>query len=520
MSCNGMRRFLILFLSATALLGLTVSCYKDYSTEADHEIPDIVITGVDSVMHVVYGDEIRIEAQVSQEGRTLDDFLLEWSIDLSANRLSDRIEMGEGLVFSYKVAHRPSDIPYVIRLDVTDKLTGLVKVAACRLYVSSAMGEGLLVAYTRDGGKTSEFDLLANRYVTYGYDSDEPRYTRELYALANQKTFDEKVNAVLHIVDSDNASYNEQRIMVGTENHLHAFDPLTFMETASDGGLFNSSNVSSFGTTALFNFSGYQTAAVVDGSMYVIPTLLDRSYSVVAYRQTPSNIFTATNCAASAMNGSGMAVFDPNKARFYGVVGYNAHQAAFAEIVASFSFPLSGAQSLGAGETRGQQIGFLLRDASGGYHVCIIDMSLTTPVVRDFALSGNGLDELVSVAFCDNCDLMYYATPRNLYAVITAAGRVSVRQVNWTPDSPDEKITSIRQYRQAWYGAHNYFQQDYAFILDTHRLQMVITTYNETTGEGKIYLRPFNVSTGLFTSKSNGVYGGFGEILAIAPTFS
>ena len=43
--------------------------------------------------------------------------------------------------------------------------------------------------------------------------------------------------------------------------------------------------------------------------------------------------------------------------------------------------------------------------------------------------------------------------------------------------------------------------------------------YNEKTGEGKIYLRPFNVSTGLFTSKNNGTYGGFGEITAICPTF-
>ena len=47
---------------------------------------------------------------------------------------------------------------------------------------------------------------------------------------------------------------------------------------------------------------------------------------------------------------------------------------------------------------------------------------------------------------------------------------------------------------------------------------MIITTYDETTGEGKIYLRPFNVSTGLFTMQSNGTYGGFNEITAITPT--
>ena len=50
-------------------------------------------------------------------------------------------------------------------------------------------------------------------------------------------------------------------------------------------------------------------------------------------------------------------------------------------------------------------------------------------------------------------------------------------------------------------------------------MQIVIFTYNEKTGEGKIYLRPFNVSTGLFTYKDNGVYGGFGRITAAATTF-
>ena len=49
--------------------------------------------------------------------------------------------------------------------------------------------------------------------------------------------------------------------------------------------------------------------------------------------------------------------------------------------------------------------------------------------------------------------------------------------------------------------------------------QLMIFTYNESTGEGKIYLRPFNVSTGLFTYKDNGVYGGFGRITAAASTF-
>ena len=68
-------------------------------------------------------------------------------------------------------------------------------------------------------------------------------------------------------------------------------------------------------------------------------------------------------------------------------------------------------------------------------------------------------------------------------------------------------------------GTHQYYLSEYEFPLATNRLQMVIVTYNEKTGEGKFYLRPYNVSTGLFTYKDNGSYGGFGKISSIAPLF-
>ena len=51
-----------------------------------------------------------------------------------------------------------------------------------------------------------------------------------------------------------------------------------------------------------------------------------------------------------------------------------------------------------------------------------------------------------------------------------------------------------------------------------NRMQMMIVTHNESTGEGKIYLYSFNLSTGLFGQQANGTYGGFNEITAITTT--
>ena len=57
-------------LAAVAVSLLAVSCFADLSTEADHEIPDIIIEGLAPEMYVLYGQEIHLEVSVSQEGRT------------------------------------------------------------------------------------------------------------------------------------------------------------------------------------------------------------------------------------------------------------------------------------------------------------------------------------------------------------------------------------------------------------------------------------------------------------------
>ena len=80
-------------------------------------------------------------------------------------------------------------------------------------------------------------------------------------------------------------------------------------------------------------------------------------------------------------------------------------------------------------------------------------------------------------------------------------------------------LARIRQYTQAWYGTHQYGPTDYPFTLPTNRSQLIITTHNDKTGEGKVYLRGFSVSTGLFTfTGDGGTFSGFGEITAMCTT--
>ena len=165
-------------------------------------------------------------------------------------------------------------------------------------------------------------------------------------------------------------------------------------------------------------------------------------------------------------------------------------------------------------------LGYVVKANTGSYSLSTFDFEENPTVYSEYSLSGTDIENAISFAFCDNANLFYYATPDHIYANVVTGDRITTRQVSWSPDSADEKITKIIHYQQAWYGTQLLdTPSEYDFVLPTHQLQMLIVTYNESTGEGKIYLKPFNVNTGLFSMTDEGeVFDGFGEITAIAST--
>ena len=142
------------------------SCYKDLSTEASLEIPEISIEGIDNSLTIAFGQTISFTPTVTQEGRTEDDFEYLWEMDITPQAMSGRMELSTEKDLEMRISNTPSDKPYTISFKATDKITGLSKTVGCRLYVGSSLGEGLLVAHTRDNGATSEFDLVANEFLT------------------------------------------------------------------------------------------------------------------------------------------------------------------------------------------------------------------------------------------------------------------------------------------------------------------------------------------------------------------
>ena len=512
-----MRRFTIL--SALSVL-LFTGCYKDLSTEATTTLNDIVIAGLQDELFVLFGETISLKAKVWEDGREDSDFSYLWEIDLVPNNSHyDRLELGTDLSLEYKVGNTPSTVPYNLIFTVTDKVSGRRAFKLIKVNVSSSLGEGLLVAYTRDGGVTSEFDLLSNSFVTYGYQESTPRYARELYQTANGEKFEGKVNAMISRLCTSGAVYSESWITVGTDEHIINIDPLTFERAKQDAELFNMGSAPSYRTTALYNGCGYQTAAVIGGEVYTCVTHTSNMFSKNYYGGSPADIFGPENFAIGLSSQSPYAAFDPNTGLFSYLIGPFAGQQGFSQHNYTPDVDLKGATPIFAGAFAAGSVAMFLKDVSGKYHVYVSPI-YSNPIDDHFSFESADLDKAKYFTFCDNTSIMYAASDDTIWAVLLNGVSATVRKVTWSPDSSEEIITGIQHYKQAWYGTRQFSSAiDYGYALPTHQLQIIITTYNPSTKEGKIYLRPFNVASGLFTMKNNGTYGGFGEILCISPTF-
>ena len=500
-------------------LALLFSCYQDLSTTADRELPEIEISGVPDTLETFYGEDIALRAVATLGGEAYDGFLYEWTIDLKPHNNNDRISLSETSEVSYRVANTPSEVPYCLSFTATDPESGLSKTVFCHVYVRSSLGEGILVAHTRDGGQTTDFDLLACKYVTYGYTSDVPRYTRDIYQLANGEPVHGKVNAVLPVVRSDGAVYNETLILVGTDEHLLALDPLTFTVAKQDGALFNGFKESTFEVHNLINYGQIMTAAQINGKLWLNICHTNNIFNLAGYSGIPSDVFTPTNVGYSyAVQQSDVAFFHEQQGKFYYMHAQFSGYGSFALVTDLIGADLSGGKSLWAGAGKDGRCAFLIEAADGNHHIAFLHPSLNEMIHYPLE-SGQWLSDAKYFAFCDNADILFMASDRKVASVTVLGGSPVFREINWTPDDKSEIITGIKFYTQGWYGSHGFDYNSYTFPLSTNRMQIMIFTYNASTGEGKIYLRPFNVSTGLFTFKDNGVYGGFGRITAAASTF-
>lgn len=509
--------------------GVIASCYDDKSKKASLEIPEVTITTDTDILEAVYGKELVVTPVIKKGDIESANLTYSWQINLLPGG-KDLVDIGKDAELVYEVANEPNGNPYLLVLKVTDNDEGIDYYKKWDLYVSNSFGEGLLIAHTGDGGITSDLTFVKAPQVTYGYNG-EVDYTRDIYSFANGSVIDGKVTSVVANMASSSSSYNISRLVVGTNKAFFSLDPVTFGRTMMNDELFLQSP-SAYNVETISTVVGCCLITIIDGKAY--GQVCNGGYqfsSPLNYAAGTTQVFTgklalerATASVTAAVTcydeTNGYFVYAPTLLTFN-----NGSSSILTQMLGEGQYVfdpgnLPNKKAMAAGLGNNSEHMHLLRDLSTGRDTVYKISSISGTVGGTGKVNVNDCENIanaISYAFCENMDVMYYATESKVYPVIFA-GNTAQNGTAWNLPSTGERITGIQVYQQAWYGNGAYSSENYGFVHSLHQKQLFVTTYNSSTGEGKVYVVPITaLGTGSLGTASQ-VFDGFGEITAIGTT--
>ncbi len=518
----------IIYLLLITITGCLYSCYDDKSKDPNREIPSVTITSED-ILEAAYGKELTVTPIIKKGNDEKANLSYSWQINLIP-RQSELIEISQEANLVYEVVNEPNSNPYLLVLKVTDNDEGIDYYKKWDLYVSNSVGEGLLVAHTSDGGSTSDLTFVKAPQVSFGYNG-EVDYTRNVYSFANGANIDGKVNSIVANLASNGPAYNTSRLLIGTNKSIFSLDPATFNITKTNEELFFQPPVN-YNIETISTVIGNCLVTVVEGKAYgVVCNMSYQFSSPMNYASGSRQVFTSKLALEknTALTTAVITCYDETNGYFIYAPSLmtfnNGSSAILTQMLEDGQYVfdpgnLPNKKAIAAGLGNNSEHMHWLRDLSTQkdtiYKLSAIDYTVGGTGMIDMSQCQE-TNQAIDYVFCENMDVMYYATNNKIYPVIFA-GNTARNGAAWSLPSNEEHITHIQMYQQAWYGNATYASDSYNYVNAQHQKQLLVTTYNSSTGEGKIYIVPITAQGSGTLGTATQTLNGFGEITAIGTT--
>lgn len=508
--------------------GTLYSCYDDKSTGANHKIAEVVIdtTGSSKTIEYQYGSTFTLSRKVTQPGVENPSFGYEWKINMSeSSDTSNYYVLSTEKDLSVVLSNAPSSNPYTLIFKVRDENTELEYFATWKVLVVSGLGEGLVVADTKDGGATSDLTHVQAAGVTDGHSGNDV-ITRNLYSVANGEAIDGKVTSVcfsseIVTLPSGSRGY-ENRLYVNTDKGMFSLDPTSFAVNHPAEELFWVAQPS------------YVTSSMAHGPQTGFACVINGKFFFFARNSTIGGKFgAAENFLDESIAMGNYMVTEPSTSSVK--IGYSSYDEKNGQFCLKESSlagtPLrvmtesgafegnnvKGFECIGAGLGESRDHLYLLREKSTSalfvFRFGKNESSQITAKSKLNVTSCTNIASAVQFAFCSNQEVFYYATSKKIYAAVMGIGGASVAEQDVMNLDASENITGIKVYHQAWYD----MQWDDATktpIPENNR-QLIVTTYNSSSKEGKVYLVPITALNSGKLGVPTKVFDGFNEVIAI-----
>ena len=479
------------------IFGFTAG-YEDKGNYDYTSLPDIQVDSLVEIYSVTQFDALKIKPEVHLDG--LENFSYSWRIWTDALANSEFIEISDQKELKYQVKEIPGS--YTMVFTVTDEKRNVNVYKSMKLKVQGVVTDGWMILHEKEG--KSDFDLLISPFFTNRVSKDS-RFIN-MYEAMNGETLPGGKGVRI----SSYFTGNYQYVYVMTENagvRLSAINMQKMSDLSSlilDGKPLKPENYSFIPYGSLNRFA---EEVISDGRYYIsnfgynlftepvcrdgltyqaapyMPRWLAWGMRGVIYDQLHGRFLMVVNSVLNfeKMTPTAGSIFDWNKMNatmIYLESGFNKYEYA---VMQDWT---TGKRALCVIDFKGE---------GGTYAIAeyATDKCPEFAQADGFAIGGRG-------------NVFYYSAGNQVYLYDYSGANEAKSVIKMTND---EIITNLELQKPN----EGYYMKNHPY----DNKVLVVATYNEKTGEGKVYMYYVNEANGTVDLASVKVWKGFGRILDV-----
>ena len=431
------------------------------------------------------------------------------------------------------ITQLPSPNPYTLIFTVTNNRTGVEYRQVYQLYVTSRMGDGILVADTRDG-RTSDISLVRNKYVSAGY-AGETQYIRNTYSLMNGRTMEGVMRKIVY--GPVGAPSQTFYLFAMTDQTLEALDAGSHGVSMDFDGLFSMppARDREFQTIGMDTWSMF---FVYGGDIY---SFIRITLGAAMRFADPLNYVSPAQIANKKIGNEHALIYadlgavmflDETRGAFYCMApslysiqpmtaGTNAGANFDPSALAGYK-PIASCR--GEKATSDCSRAYMLLESPEGtvdfYRLCVrwYPEEGVTRYESDGKFSAASCPDIRNARFFEGSyrrSVVYYATENKVYPCVIGGSAAGVDPSSAFTVPAGEEITAMTLFREAW--SYYTIQNDKTMtVMPEDANQLLVATYNASTQEGKVYVLPISGNSGaLGSADAERTFTGFGRITAL-----
>ena len=513
--------FLLLYMAFVAM-----SCYEDHSAKDFKIVKPIVIefAGAETAVKIFQFDTLEINPIIYKNGVSDENLTYEWKIQ--GNEYPETV-LSNKMTFREPISAAPNSTAYDLILTVTDKTTDIQEFSRISVTVESSLGEGLLVADTRDG-ETGDVSLIMSMNFTRGLLEKNTRFYRNVYSSVNQHNLNGLVKDMQSFVKSASRT-----LTILTDKDIYRIDPFEFADWEMNNDLFFVPIDGDFRPKNMMVWDYWGVEFLnVSGKVYPRNSSWGNLYyNFYMYTPDLADYDVSQMIVCGTYYYAVPYAFDENKNRFLQVNSRYDGFLQFREQNPGLLFDVNDVGAYDAiymGEGENAQLMTVFKAEKGNdYWLAAMqtkeeDTGSNLPKGRYVLTNCPGINEAVGFAASPISTDFYYATKDQIYTIALGDSQNVTAESRYIVDRErDGEITSLTMWRGE-YGRMNVSSETSSTGMTTQNAQyrmLIVTTYKESTGEGKVLTIPIvKLTSGTLepNREIHGRYEGVGRITKVA----